>query len=214
MPRIFRSAMIILTLAALIPLLLLVRARVTGSALPRTMIVFDMDNQARYETQSANAAFADGRAMRPPAPGTVARDQGAAVSPRTTGKDGSGEWLAEIPGGLDERMMARGAERYGVYCAPCHGLDGAGDGMVSRRAMKLEEGTWVLPSDLADDVVAARPPGHLYNTIAAGIRNMPTYASQIPVGDRWAITGYVLALQRARRATIDDVPADRRAELE
>lgn len=214
MPRIFRSLMIVMTLAALVPLLLLVKDRVTGSTQPRTMIVYDMDNQLRYKTQTDNPAFADGMAMRRPVSGTVARDQGDSDSPRVTGKDAAGEWLAEIPGAVTEAMLRRGGERFAVYCAACHGLDGSGDGMVSKRAARLAEGTWVLPSNLYDDIVVERRAGHHYNTIVAGIRNMPAYGSQIPVDDRWAIVGYMLALQRSRRASIADVPQSERAGLD
>ncbi len=212
MPRLFRSVMIVLTLLALVPLGLLVKARVTDSPLPRFMIIFDMDNQARYKAQQANPVFADGRAMRPPVEGAVARGDRGDDPHRTEGRVGDG-WAETFPRPVDEAMLRRGRERFGIYCAPCHGLDGGGDGIVSRRAERLMEGTWVLPSNLADDVVAARPVGHIYNSIRNGIRKMPAYGPQIPVDDRWAITAYVRALQRSRRATLDDAPPAAREEL-
>lgn len=85
--------------------------------------------------------------------------------------------------------------------------------MVSQRADQLQEGTWTPPTSFHTDLVRARSEGHLYNTISNGIRNMPSYGSQIPVDDRWAIVAYVRALQRSQNATIDDVPADLRAQL-
>ena len=212
MPRLFRSVMIVLTLAALIPLGLLLKARVTDSPLPRFMVVFDMDNQNRYKAQQASPLFADGRAMRPPVEGAVARGEPVGDAHYLEGRDGDG-WAEGFPRPVDEAALRRGRERYGVFCAPCHGLDGAGNGIVSVRAERLMEGTWVLPTNLADDVVAARPVGHIYNTIRNGIRKMPAYGAQIPVDDRWAITAYVRALQRSRRATLDDVPPEARAAL-
>ena len=222
MPRMFRSVMIVLTLLALVPLLMLVRARVVGSGLPRLMVVYDMDNQDRYETQSENRIFADGRAMRPPPAGTAAGGEIDAESPRLTGREpgpvrddlSDAVWLTEVPGGIGIEMLRRGRERYGIHCAPCHGMDGSGDGIVSRRAISLEEGTWVPPTDLTDDMVRERPIGNIYNTIAAGIRRMPAYGSQIAVADRWATAAYVRALQRSRRASLADAPPAERGKLE
>ena len=196
MPRTFKSAGIVLALAALIPLALLVKARVTHSPLPRLMVVFDMDNQDRYEAQQASPFFDDGRVMRAPPEGTVDRD---AVVGDPLYADGHVDsvWAETFPRPLDDAALARGRERYDVFCAPCHGLTGAGDGMIARRADFLMEGTWTPPTDLRTEAVRARPVGHLYNTIANGIRNMPAYGPQIPVDDRWAVVGYVRALQIA-----------------
>ncbi len=196
MPRIFKSLAIVLTLLALIPLALLVKARVTDSPLPRLMVVFDMDNQDRYKTQRESPLFADGRAMRAPPAGTVARDEIVGEPLYTAGHVDS-VWTETFPRPLDDGTLARGRARYDIYCAPCHGLAGAGDGMIARRADFLMEGTWTPPTDLRSAAVRERPVGHLYNTIANGIRNMPAYGPQIPVDDRWAIVAYVRALQYA-----------------
>jgi mono/diheme cytochrome c family protein len=110
-------------------------------------------------------------------------------------------------------MLLRGQERFNIYCSPCHGLTGAGDGLVSRRADALQEGTWVPPLTFHGDQVRGRPVGHLFNTITHGIRNMPAYGAQIPAEDRWAIVAYVRALQRSQNATVADVPPDLRAGL-
>ena len=85
--------------------------------------------------------------MRPPVPGTVARGE-LQVDEHVNAGRRSGEWATEFPSALDERMLARGRERFDVFCAPCHGLSGAGDGMVARRADRLQEGTWTPPSSL------------------------------------------------------------------
>jgi mono/diheme cytochrome c family protein len=121
--------------------------------------------------------------------------------------EGFGSW---------EALVARGQERFDVYCAVCHGTSGYGNGPVSARALQLMElgnAQWTPPSSLHDDLVRGRPDGHIFNTITNGIRNMPAYGSQIPAADRWAIVGYVRALQRSQRATTGDVPADERDRL-
>ena len=125
----------------------------------------------------------------------------------------NGTWAATLPMPLTAPLLRRGRERFEIYCAPCHGLAGYGDGMVARRADRLMEGTWVPPTSLHDPTVLARPDGHLFHTITAGIRNMPAYGPQIPEADRWAIVSYVRALQRSQHASVNDVPAEQRFRL-
>jgi mono/diheme cytochrome c family protein len=122
-------------------------------------------------------------------------------------------WIDESPVPVTERLLARGRERYGISCAPCHGLAGDGDGLVSQRALSLEQGTWVPPTSLHVDYVRAQPLGKLYDTITNGVRKMPGYKSHVEVEDRWAIALYVRALQRSRTASLDDVPPEIRSEL-
>ena len=110
-------------------------------------------------------------------------------------------------------LLQRGHERYDVYCSPCHGLAGFGDGMVAKRADELQEGTWTPPASFHTALVRERSVGQLFNTISNGVRNMPAYGPQIPIQDRWAIVAYVRALQRSQNATVDDVPPDIRAQL-
>jgi mono/diheme cytochrome c family protein len=213
-PRWFYVTLVLLAVLSLIPLALIARTRATLSSEPRIHLVPDMDNQPAFRAQSANPLFADGRAMRPPVPHTVARGELRDDEHLEQGKSG-GEWAAGFPGqlSLSRELMERGRERYDIFCAPCHGLVGEGDGMVARSAERLQEGAWVPPSSLHTDLVRGRPNGHLYNTITHGIRTMPAYGSQIPVEDRWAVVAYVRALQRSRNARIGDVPEDRRAGL-
>ena len=96
--------------------------------------------------------------------------------------------------GSMENLLTRGQGRYNIYCAPCHSMTGNGMGMVSRRANALGATGLVAPS-FHDDRLRHIPDGQLYATIRNGLRNMPSYASNIPVDDRWAIVGYVRALQ-------------------
>jgi mono/diheme cytochrome c family protein len=114
---------------------------------------------------------------------------------------------------VSEALMRRGQERWEVFCTPCHGSAGYGDGPVARRADRLQEGTWTPPSSLHTDLVRSRPAGYLFNTVTNGVRNMPAYGSQIPVHDRWAIVAYMRALQRSQNATVADVPVELRQQL-
>jgi mono/diheme cytochrome c family protein len=202
----------VLVALSLVPLALIARARVSDSPLPRLHLVPDMDSQAKFKPQSANPMFADTRAARPAIAGTVARGGLDAGEAFATGRAGD-EWVSAFPLALTEPLLRRGQERYGIYCAPCHGLSGYGDGPVSVRADRLQEGTWTPPSSFHSELVQGRPVGQLYNTIANGIRNMPAYGAQIPVEDRWAIVAYVRALQRSQHARLADVPAELRGQL-
>ena len=86
--------------------------------------------------------------------------------------------------------------------------------MVARRAAELAEGTWVPPTSIHADAVKAQAVGQLYNTVANGVRNMPGYASQLSVSDRWSIVLYLGALQRSQLAQLSDVPSDQKSALQ
>jgi mono/diheme cytochrome c family protein len=126
---------------------------------------------------------------------------------------------AEFPVTAD--FMKRGQERFNIYCLPCHGASGYGDGPVALRAKGLQDaGTdptavsgWVKPQDLNEAKILARPDGHIFNTITNGVRSMPAYDKQISVSDRWAIIGYLRAVERSQHAQPDDLTADERAKL-
>jgi mono/diheme cytochrome c family protein len=171
-----------------------------------------MDNQPKYKAQARNMMFADRRAMRPPVNGTVARGTTLGDPALMSGKVGE-DWVEAIPVSIDRAALERGRGRYDIYCSPCHGLAGFGDGMVAKRADELLEGTWTPPTSFHTDLLRERAAGHIFNTISNGIRNMPAYGPQIPVEDRWAIVAYVRALQRSQNATVEDVPPDIRAQL-
>lgn len=212
MPRWFWIALACLGALMLVPFACIARSRGVTSPAPRIHLIRDMDNQARFKSQQVNPLFADRRAMRPPAPGTVAQGSLLEDEALATGKE-SGVWTSTLPVPLTPGLLSKGRERFDIYCAPCHGLAGYGDGIVARRADRLQEGTWVPPTSLHTDVVRARTLGEIFNTITHGIRTMPAYGSQIPVSDRWAIVAYLKALQRSQWATLDDVPAEQRAGL-
>ncbi|MBP7147810.1 MAG: cytochrome c [Acidobacteria bacterium] len=211
-PKWIYLLIVIVVLASLVPFALIARSRWVKSGKTRIRLVQDMGAQSSYRPQSENPLFADGRGMRPRVPGTVARGE-LRYEPAVASGRSDDQWLAEIPLAIDMPALERGRERYGIYCAPCHGLAGSGDGIVARRAEQLQEGTWVPPLSFHDPQVRSRPAGHLFNTITNGIRNMPAYGPQIPVEDRWKIVAYVRALQLSQDATLDDVPAEFRGSL-
>ena len=211
-PRWLVYAVVLLGTLALVPFALIARSRATTSGRPRIHLILDMAKQPKLKAQAANPLFADGRAMRPPVPGTVARGNLDGDEPYRTGRTGDG-WVTAFPVRVTEQFMRRGQERYDIYCTPCHGMAGYGNGPVAMRADALREGTWTPPSSYHTDLVRGRPVGQIFNTITDGIRNMPAYGEQIPVADRWAIVAYVRALQRSQAASVADVPAELRRQL-
>ncbi len=166
----------------------------------------DMHDAPRYEAYEKSAFFADGRAMRPQVEGTVARGQLRENEALYTGKSG-GAFVASYPVSLSEEFVRRGQQRYQIYCTPCHGLTGKGDGMIVRRGYRQ-------PPSFHSDRLRQLPPGYFYDVIAKGFGAMPDYAAQVAVEDRWAIAAYIRALQLSQNATLSDVPADKRAALE
>jgi mono/diheme cytochrome c family protein len=212
MPRRVLAVLWVLAVAALLPFACIYKARHALSPVPRIHLVQGMDNQPRYKSQQANPLFADGRQARQPVAGTVARGRLEEDDALSRGlKDG--KWVETFPVPVTEKLLQRGSERFQIYCAPCHGLAGYGDGIVAVRADRLQEGTWVPPLSMHAPSVLARPVGHLFNTVTNGIRTMPSYGSQIPVSDRWAIVAYVRALQLSRHAPVTVLNAEERAKL-
>jgi mono/diheme cytochrome c family protein len=212
MPRWLQWVAIIGCVLALVPPVIIARARSVPSSRPRIHPVLDMDNQPKFKAQAFNPAFADHRAMRPPVPGTVARGELEADSRYFHGTQ-DGAWVTEFPVTVDAALLRRGQERFNIFCAPCHGLAGYGNGMIAKRAEALEEGTWVPPLSFHQDQVRQRAAGQLFHIITYGTRTMPAYGSQVPVADRWAVVAYVRALQRSQDARPEDVPADVRESL-
>jgi mono/diheme cytochrome c family protein len=165
----------------------------------------DMHDQPRYKPLAKSTFFDDHRSARPRVPGTVARGHLPGDPALETGKAGTA-FVAAVPVRIDLPLLQRGEQRYGIYCAPCHGQVGRGDGMVVRRGYRP-------PPSFHIDRLRAQPAGYFFDVITAGFGAMPDYAAQISVPDRWAIVAYVRALQLSQNATVADVPAERRSEL-
>jgi mono/diheme cytochrome c family protein len=166
----------------------------------------DMHDQPKYVPLRQSSFFGDERSARPLVAGTVARGHLHEDALLYTGKI-SGADATSFPFAVDEGVMARGRERFDIYCSPCHGRTGQGDGMVVRRGFRR-------PPSFHQDRLRDAPVGHLFDVITNGFGAMPDYATQIRAEDRWAIIAYVRALQLSEHATLADVPADRRSGLD
>jgi mono/diheme cytochrome c family protein len=215
LPRGVVFGLLIVATAAVVPFALAGLARVSTSDKPRVHIVPDMDFQSKFKTQKANAFFADGRAMRPQVAGTIAQGELRDDEHFYQGKV-EGGWAQTFPAQLElsDQSMQRGREQFGIYCTPCHGVDGRGQGMIHLRAKSLMQGTWVPPTDLHLETLRYKPEGQLFDGVSRGSRNMPGYASQLSTADRWAVVLYLRALQRSRASGIEDVPPDQRQGLQ
>ena len=165
----------------------------------------DMHNQPKYKAFRESDFFGDERSARPLVDDTVARGQLRDDPVYFTGKQG-GAAVDTLPVSVTPALMRRGQERYGIYCTPCHGLTGRGDGMVVQRGYRP-------PPSLHLDRMRNHRDGYFFDVITAGFGAMPDYAAQVPVADRWAIVAYIRALQLSENARLEDVPPDRRAEL-
>lgn len=128
------------------------------------------------------------------------------------------QWVRDIPIAVTPDMLKRGQERYNIYCLPCHGGSGYGDGPVSRRAVQLKESgstqamLWNAPTSYHTDEIRKRPDGSIYNTITNGARTMAAYGRQVNVLDRWAIVAYVRALETSQNYNLGTDPAGLKPE--
>ena len=176
------------------PLLLLglvAGCRGCPSPLPPIHIVPNMDYQEKVQPQEESAFFYDGVGMRRPLPGTVARgtlDLDAVVA---TGYDATGQLVAASPLEATEAMLERGAERYTIYCQPCHDARGNGRGIL------FEYGS-VPTASFHDEQRRAYPDGRIFDIITNGSGLMQGYRWPIPPEDRWAIVAHVRHLQQER----------------
>jgi cytochrome c553 len=165
-----------------------------------------MHDNPRYEPLEATTFFADGRASRGLVPNTVARGLLRDDEHLYTGRV-NGQLATEFPMRVNAQLMLRGQERFNIYCTPCHGRTGKGDGMVVRRGYRA-------PTSFHDARLRQAPPGYIFDVITNGFGAMPDYATQVPVADRWAIAAYIEALQLSQGATLAEVPPDKRGELD
>ena len=173
-----------------------------------------MKYQPKLTQQVESAFFADGRSDRAAPPNTVAASYGPAGQPL---KNNSFLYLGRAPDGsfargfppsirVDMKLLERGRDRFTVYCSPCHGAVGDGNGITKKYGMGA------TPT-YHDDRLRKMAEGEIFNTITNGKGQMNPYGDKLAPADRWAVIAYVRALQRAQTGTVADVPDDHRAEL-
>ena len=165
----------------------------------------DMQDQPKYKPLGQNRFFLDGRNSRPIPANTVAVDELNDTDSYHTGTS-SGTFLDTIPATMDIALLNRGLDRYDIFCSPCHGRLGDGNGMVAQRGVRA-------PANFHTDRLRSVPPGYIFQVITNGYGGMGDYGDQIPVDDRWAIVAYIRALQYSRNASVNDLPADARGQL-
>jgi hypothetical protein len=168
----------------------------------------DMHVQPRYNPFDPADFFEDGQSARTPVAGTVPRGD-LATGPQEllyTGKV-NGAVADEFPFPVTREVLARGRERFNIYCEPCHGMAGDGDGMIVQRGFRH-------PPSLHSASLRSAPAGHFFDVISNGFGVMYPYGYRIAPRDRWAIVSYVRALQLSRQASINDVPAEERKKLQ
>lgn len=166
----------------------------------------DMHDAPRYEPLEASTFFVDGRGSRTLVANTVPRGMLRADEHYYQGKI-NGQLADTFPMPVTEAMMARGQERFNVFCSPCHGRTGQGNGMIVQRGFRA-------PPSYHEERLRNAPVGYFFDVMTNGFGAMQDYASQVPVADRWAIAAYIRALQLSQRANVNDVPAARRADLD
>jgi mono/diheme cytochrome c family protein len=152
-----------------------------------------MMRQEKFKPYWANDDYADGRAMRTPPVNTVPRER---------------PLNAMTPPPVTAALVQRGRERFDIHCAVCHGYAGDGDSVVASK-MSLRG-----PPTLVDAKVSAYPVAKIFDVATNGYGYMPKYDAEISVQDRWAIANYIKALQLSQHASVDDVPADKRGDLD
>lgn len=173
-----------------------------------------MSYQPKYKAQSSSEFFADGRADRPLPAGVVAANYGPLGHPLITddhmaaGQAPDGSFASGFPTGVvvNNEFLSKGRESYTIYCAPCHGALGDGNGITKQYGMGA---TPTYHSDRLRDIAE----GDIFNTITHGKNNMLSYADKLTVDERWAVVAYVRALQRAQLGSAADVPAAHKSEL-
>src|SRR5690349_9231116 len=186
----------------------------------------DMYDQPKLKPLAQSPLWSDGRAARDPVADTIARSAGS-LAGASSGRQGAvalapdvlpltlrataaqTQRLAQLRNPLPRTRawLERGRSRFNIYCSPCHSEAGDGDGMVVRRGFPA-------PPSYHIERLRNAPDAHFYAVITHGYGAMYSYADRVDPDDRWAIVEYIRALQRSQNARLDDVPAERREELE
>ena|SRR5215469_4592048 len=165
-----------------------------------------MHLQPKYKTYAPTEFFDDGRSERPPVPGTVARGHLHDDELLYTGKE-NGVESNNFPFRITASDLARGRERFNIYCTPCHDYTGSGHGMIVQRGMPE-------PPSFHIDRLRDTPAGHFVDVMTNGLGNMYSYAARVEPDDRWRIAAYIRALQLSQHSDVQDAPAAERQKLE
>lgn len=176
----------------------------------------DMANQTKLLSQKPNDFFANGVSSQLPPEGTISRSQPIETAagpvyrfedaPVNTGcTAGTTNFVAINPLPVDEHLLQRGRERFDIYCAPCHGRLGDGNGITKRL------GVMPAVANLHDQRIVAMPDGEIFNTVTHGKGLMGAYGPLMPAEDRWAVIAYVRALQLSGLGSVADLPPDQQA---
>jgi mono/diheme cytochrome c family protein len=177
-----------------------------------------MDRQPKLRPQEPNRFFANGVSSQLPPAGTVARSEPMATvngevylfedSPVNTGRiTGTTNFVETNPLPVNEALLQRGRERFDIYCAPCHGRTGDGNGITKRI------GVMAAVANLHDKRIVELTDGEIFNTITFGKSTMGAYGPLVPTQDRWAIIAYLRALQLSWLGARDDLTPAQQAEL-
>jgi mono/diheme cytochrome c family protein len=165
----------------------------------------EMYDQPKIDPLEASVFFADGLSARQPIPGTVARGQ-LRLDPHLYQGKVNGELATTLPYEITQKFIERGQERFNIFCAPCHDRTGRGNGMIVQRGFKA-------PPSMHEQRLRDVPIGHFFDVMTNGFGVMYSYASRIPVKDRWAIAAYIRALQFSQNAHLDHLSAEDRNQL-
>jgi mono/diheme cytochrome c family protein len=159
----------------------------------------NMSVQPSYRPLDESSFFSDKRSARPIIPGTIAQGQ--------AGNAAAVDEMKSNPHPLDKEFLNHGREQFDVFCSPCHGRLGNGEGMVVQRGFPR-------PPSYHTDRLRAAADGHFFAVITEGFGRMWSYANRTMPRDRWAITAYVRALQFSQSAPLSDAPEEARFLLE
>ena len=178
----------------------------------------DMKRQLKLRPQTANGFFASGLSSQLPQPGTIAQEKPLLVggkevysfedAPVNTGRvTGATNFIELNAFPVTAQLLTRGHRQFNIYCAPCHGQTGEGNGITKKI------GAMAIVANLHDKRIVQLTDGEIFNIASNGKGVMQGYAPQITVEDRWAVVAYLRALQLSRLGTVDDLSSETRAKL-
>ena len=178
----------------------------------------DMKRQLKLRPQTANGFFASGLSSQLPQPGTIAQEKPLLVggkevysfedAPVNTGRvTGTTNFIELNAFPVTAQLLARGQRQFNIYCAPCHGQTGEGNGITKKI------GAMAIVANLHDKRIVQQADGEVFSIVSNGKSNMQGYAAQITVEDRWAIVAYLRALQLSHLGVVADLAPETRAKL-